>query len=100
MFLALALTIGGCAVQQKHEEPPEVSAERIGDLSEHGSILEALDPNERDALARMDGSPATPDAPPAASAQESTSDKVGKAGISVLTVAISLGAAVAPFLLF
>ena len=80
---------------------PDVSAGWLEDLDEQDSILDALEDNEREAVARsgMSGPlPAHVKAP--AQEQDSALDKAGKATLSILTVALSAAAAAAPFFLF
>jgi hypothetical protein len=58
-------------------------------------MTDLLDPEERNAMERA-GLPG--DARP--EDRQDASDTAGKVGLSVLTVALSLGAVVAPFFLF
>lgn len=106
----LLLVVGSRALGDAEPADPEsLSASDLGDLDEPSSILDALDPAERDAYDRSGMSGAreiTPapsetdgaEAPP--EPKKSTLDKVGDATMSVLVVAVSVGAAVAPYLLF
>jgi len=100
--LAAVVLVAACGLSgiAKKDQPPEFSAERLGDLSEQDSILDVLDPDEREAVERSGISGARPEHQPAPPEDESTADKAGKAAVSVLSVAISVGAAVAPYLLF
>jgi len=59
-------------------------------------MTDLLDPEEREAMAHA-GLPG--DARPGAD-EEDAGDTTGKVGLSVLSVALSVGAAVAPFFLF
>ena len=95
------LLAGACAADRRHaarpdDDPAEVSADRLDDLDEEGAMTDLLDPEEREAMAHA-GLPG--DARPGAD-EEDAGDTTGKVGLSVLTVALSLGAAVAPFFLF
>ena len=103
-----ALLAGACGLEQKRAEPgddglPELSAERLGTP---GSVWDTLEPEERVALERsgMSGiaehgdGPADPDA--FFEPRDSTADKAGKVGFSLLMVAATIGSAVAPFFLF
>jgi hypothetical protein len=101
--LVIALLLSACAAERPHPADPDddatFSADRL-DFGDEGPVLDMLDPDERDAAKRsgISGSHATEDGSP--EAPESKSETVGKVGFSVLTVAVSIGAAVAPFLLF
>jgi hypothetical protein len=101
----VVLAAGACGLERRHADDqevlPEVSAERLGDLSAQDSILDLLDPDEREAVERTGLSGARPEhvaAPPRA--REGALDKAGGAGLSVLVVAISAAAVAAPFFLF
>src|SRR6266516_4082829 len=72
------------------------AADRLDDLDEEGAMTDLLDPEEREAMAHA-GLPG--DARPGAD-EEDAGDTTGKVGLSVLSVALSVGAAVAPFFLF
>jgi hypothetical protein len=98
----IALLLSACAVDRPHPADPDdatLSAERL-DFGDEGPVLDMLDPGERDAAERsgISGSHATEDGTP--EQPESKSETAGKVGLSVLSVAVSVGAAVAPFLLF
>jgi hypothetical protein len=106
--------VGGIsAFAQRHEDDealPEFSAERLED-PEHDSILDMLEPEEREAVTRSGmslgsepgASPEGPQGPfgPETRQQqgrsEGTLDKIGKISVSVLGVALSLAAVAAPF---
>src|SRR5436309_14913985 len=102
LALAGLLLAAACAADRRHaarpddDEPATISADRLDDLDEEGAMTDLLDPEERGAMERA-GLPG--DAGPGADKQDA-SDTAGKVGLSVLTVALSLGAAVAPFFLF
>jgi hypothetical protein len=98
ILVGVCLTFLACGLDPPapEDELSEFSAERL-DLEDE-SILDILEPEERAAVERAGVSGARPaHVTPAA---ESKSDTAGKVGLSVLTVALSVGAAVAPFLLF
>ena len=96
------LLAGACAADRRHAARPDdddlatISADRLDDLDEEGAMTDLLDPEERGAMERA-GLPG--DARPGAD-EQGASDTAGKVGLSVLTVALSLGAAVAPLFLF
>jgi hypothetical protein len=96
--------IGACGLSDHaaKKEPPEISAERLGDLSDQDSILDVLDPDEREAVDRAGLSGARPahEGEPVEAKEETALDKAGKATFSILTVAVSAAAVAAPFFLF
>jgi len=102
LALAGLLLVGACAADRRHaarpdeDDPATISADRLDDLDEEGAMTDLLDPQERDATERSE---LPGDARPGADKQNA-GDTAGKVGLSVLTVALSLGAAVAPFFLF
>ena len=100
--VVLAAACGMSQHAAKKDEPPEFSAERLGDLSEQDSVLDLLDPEEREAMQRTGMSGARPahEGVPGPAKEESALDKAGKATFSILTVAISAAAVAAPFFLF
>ena len=112
--------VAGCGMEDKHRpffhdpnaEAPELSAARLGDGFDDDSAADFLRPEEREAVRRAgitdihlseaeDGSapripePATPKGPIGRAF-----DTAGKIGVALLGVGLTLGAAVAPFLLF
>jgi len=111
-WLAAAAVVGvvasGCATARRQPAEPggdeaAVAVENFDDLSEGGSVIARadLEPEEREAveragMARADGQPAGA----AARDGDGVTDATGKAGLSVLTVALSLAAVAAPFFLF
>src|SRR6266516_2112277 len=105
LALAGLLLAGACAADRRHaarpdDDPAEISADRLDDLDEEGAMTDLLDPEERDAMARA-GLPG--DARPGEDeqgAEQGAGDTAGKVGLSVLTVALSVGAAIAPLFLF
>ncbi len=102
LALAGLLLVGACAADRRHaarpdaDDPAEISADRLADLDEEGAMTELLDPEERDAMvhAGLAG-----DVRPGAD-EEDAADTAGKVGLSVLSVALAVGAAVAPLFLF
>ena len=104
LALAGLLLVGACAAERRHaarpddDDPATISADRLDDLDEEGAMTDLLDPEERDAMARA-GLPG--DARPGEDEQkQNAGDTAGKVGLSVLTVALSVGAAIAPLFLF
>jgi len=109
-----ALVLAACGLEQKKQttvdadEQSEMGAHHLGDLSEDGSIWNSLNDNERTAVQRSGMSGVHEHADPNDDEQdawdqavnESKGDKAAKMGMSFLVVAVSLGAAAAPFLLF
>ena len=101
--LAIVLLLSACAAERPHPADPDddatFSADRL-DFGDEGPVLDMLDPDEREAAKKsgISGSHAADDADPAT--PEGKSETAGKVGLSVLSVAVSVGAAVAPFLLF
>src|SRR5437667_11635055 len=101
LALAGLLLVGACGADRRHaaqpdDAPADFSADGLDDLDEEGAMTDLLDPQERDATERSE---LPGDARPGADKQNA-GDTAGKVGLSVLTVALSVGAAVAPFLLF
>ena len=96
------LLAGACAADRRHaarpddDDPTIISADRLDDLDEEGAMNDLLDPEEREAMARAGLSG---DARPGED-EQGASDTAGKVGLSVLTVALSVGAAIAPLFLF
>jgi len=104
--LVAGLLVCACVVAERSalaadDDPPEVSAEALDTLDEEGSILEMLDPKEREALDRSQITGMRPEhQKPAAEKSEGFGDTVGKVGVSIASVALSVAAVVAPFFLF
>src|SRR5690242_21789841 len=97
----LALTtVPGLRIVRAADDAPAFSADELGEPTEEGSILQLLEPEEREALARsqMTGMRPEPEQKPEPP-KDSLGDKIGKVGLSVATVAVSIGAVVAPFFL-
>ena len=100
LVTAVACGLDSQRVGRAKDADPEFSAERLS-LAEQDSILDVLDPEEREAVTRTGMSGARPEhvAQPGEEA-ETKADTAGKVSLSVLSVALSVGAAVAPFFLF
>ncbi len=98
--VAVACGLDGRRASHPDDGEPEFSAERL-DIAKQDSVLDLLEPEEREAVARSGISGARPEHVAAAGEEtETKADTAGKVGLSLLTVALSVGAAVAPFLLF
>src|SRR6266566_6077604 len=106
LALAGLLLAAACAADRRHaarpddDDPATISADRLDNLDEEGAMTDLLDPEEREAMARA-GLPG--DARPGEDeqgAEQGAGDTAGKVGLSVLTVALSVGAAIAPLFLF
>ena len=101
--LGLALTafvacgLDGRRAGQRDDAEPEFSADRL-ELGDHDSILDLLEPEEREALTRSQMSGTGGEGP--SEQREGKADKAGKVGLSVLSVALSAAAVAAPFFLF
>jgi len=98
LTMVLACGLDGRRAGHRDDTEPEFSADRL-ELSDQDAILDLLEPDEREALTRsqMSGVPGDPAGAPA---DETKSDKAGKVGLSVLSVALSAAAVAAPFFLF
>ncbi len=113
--VAIAVLVGGCAADRHRpsfhddaEDIPAFSASHLGDPPDNDSVADLLLPEEREAVLRsgMTGVRVDPagavshlDDPPKTGISGAL-DKVGKVFVSLLGVALTVGAAVAPFLLF
>ena len=94
------IALPACGLDHKKpapEDDSDFSADRL-DMPDDDMVFEALQPEEKDAVERSGMSGVRP--PDGAPAEETKSDKAGKVGLSVLSVAMTIGAAVAPFFLF
>ena len=97
-LVAGLLLLGSCAAERKgaahpaDDDPVEISADRLDDLDEEGAMADLLDPEEREAMARSGFSEV--------GEKRNAEETAGGVGLSVLTVALSVGAVVAPFFLF
>jgi hypothetical protein len=98
-WLAGLALVGLVSCGLGHEKPPGDAA-RSEYSAEDDSILDLLEPEEREAVERAGVTGARPQQAAPAQDGESAADTAGKVGLSVLSVAITIGAAVAPFLLF
>src|SRR5438034_10484595 len=101
LALAGLLLVGACGAERRHaahsdDDPGDFSADRLDDLDEEGAMTDLLDPEERDAMARA-GLPG--DARPGED-EQGAGDTAGKVGLSVLTVALSVGGGLAPLFRF
>ncbi len=111
--IALAV-VGGCGLGRSKAPVPDPSTPRVS-ANELGPrdpdvVMDALTPDERDALARVDGE----DDRPIETADDVTmpepaapkdffgrlGDDIGKIGVAVVGVGLTIGMAVAPFFLF
>jgi hypothetical protein len=100
-LLAGSGLLGERTVRAADDDAPAFSADDLGDMKEDGSILDMLEPEEREALTRSQMTGLPEDVPkPAAPEKEGFGDKVGKLGLSIASVAVAVGAVVAPFFLF
>jgi hypothetical protein len=107
---AVALVGGGCGLDKPKPTPaddgPRVSADELGDAFEDTSASDYLAPAEREALERVGAADAEPRAIEPRKADEPhgffsrVSDTAGKLGVALLSVGMTIGMAVAPFLLF
>ena len=118
--LVFALAVSGCSMFGQHatdgsEDTDEFAQEDKDPLAHpHHSVMDMLDPEEREAVERsgmsgmMDRSgaasetqgPFGPERRAMDREPESKSDQAGKLGMSVLSVALSAAAVAAPFFLF
>ena len=105
LAVAALLLVSACAGDRRHGPRPDdpdadlASVGRWDDLDDHetgSGLTDLLDPVQRDAMTRE--GLATDDPPGGDEANRG--DTAGKVGLSVLSVALSVGAAVAPFFLF
>jgi hypothetical protein len=112
--VAAGVLLAGCGAEQHRpgfhdpaHETPEFSAARLGE-PEEGSVVDFLEPEEREAVRRsgmtgMDLEPRAavklkePPVPKTGFAR--AADTVGKVGVALLGVALTIGAAIAPFFL-
>src|SRR5258705_13118264 len=100
-LLAAGILVGEQRVRAADDDGSDAAAGDLADLTEEGSILEMLEPEERQALDRSQITGMRPERPKAVAAEkEGAADTVGKVGISIASVALSVAAVVAPFFLF
>jgi hypothetical protein len=118
--LVIAFAVSACSMFGQHatdgsDDQAEADAESEDLFAPHHSVMDLLDPEEREAVERsgmsgpiMDRSgaaaetegPFGPERRGFDGEPESKSEKAGKLGISVLSVALSAAAVAAPFFLF
>jgi len=109
VMLLMLVQLPACGLDnKKHPDPADdtgdFAADRLG--SDEDSFFNDLDPAERGALERSGiASPRSADddgksAPDSQDDPQSKSEKASGIAMSVLSVAMTVGAAVAPFLLF
>jgi hypothetical protein len=117
-MLVIAFAVSACSMFGQHatdgtEDQAEAEAEDL--FAPHQSVMDLLDPEEREAVERsgMSGpimdrkgtateteGPFGPERRGFDREPETKSEKAGKLGISVLSVALSAAAVAAPFFLF
>jgi len=118
MLLAEGLVTAACGLGQHHavaspdeDDPPAISAETLGEPDLGDPAWDALSPEERAAIERSDiPRPFLDDAAPGKTPPDTPSeqrgrmarlfDTIGKVGVAVVSVGLTLAAAVAPFFLF
>ena len=96
---AVACGLDGRRAGHQDDGEPEFSADRLA-LNDHDAIFDLLEPEEREALARSQMSGTGDGRGVSSDTSDSRADKVGKVGLSVLSVALSAAAVAAPFFLF
>ena len=96
---AFACGVDGRRAGHPDDGEPKFSADRL-ELNDHDAILDLLEPEEREALARSQMSGTGDGRGAGSDTSEGKADKAGKVGISVLSVALSAAAVAAPFFLF
>jgi hypothetical protein len=110
VVLALVMA-GGCATEQaKVDKEEKISAARLGGkFRQDDPLVQMLSPEERGALGRAGMMAEVPEGEELADAdgttpsdeeQKTGMEQVGGAMLSVLSVVVPLGMAVAPYLLF
>jgi hypothetical protein len=120
-MLVIALAVSGCSMFGQHaadgsdDETDAFAQEEQDPLAHpHHSVLDLLDPEEREAVERSGISgfgergdaaaetegPFGPERRAFDREPESKSEKAGKLGISIMSVALSAAAVAAPFFLF
>lgn len=115
MLVVVGALVGGCGMQDKHrayfhdEESsrPEFAATHLGQNFDERSVTDFLSPEERQALAMTDWGPRgafdtgrVSGEPPPPDADQSTGDKIAGTTMTLLGLGITLGAMVAPYLLY
>ena len=118
VLFAGGLVTAACGLGQHHavasrdeDDPPAISADMLGDSDLGDPAWDTLSPEERSAVERSDMSrPFLDDAPPGKAPPDIPSnqqgrmarlfDTIGKVGVAVVSVGLTLAAVVAPFFLF
>ena len=111
VMVVVALTLAGCAAEKPHVDKEEkISAARLGGKFRHDDpLVQMLSPEERGALDHAGMMAEIPEGEELADADgETPCDEEPKTGmeqaggvmLSVLSVVVPLGMAVAPYLLF
>jgi hypothetical protein len=106
--LLAVVVLPACGLEHKKPDPDDemgdFAADRLDLSSDEDPFLDDLDPSERRAIERSGiGTPRAvdDDSDPAPEPKpQSKGETAGKVGMSVLSVAMTIGAAVAPFFLF
>jgi len=105
----MLLLCAGCAAERAHPDDPEappISADQLGDAFEDDATADFLEPQEREALHRVQtphvaeagDDPKPAPAPPQGRVARALDD-VGKLGVALLSVGITVGAFIAPLFL-
>ena len=106
----MLLLCAGCAAERAHPEhdpeAPPISADQLGDAFEDDATADFLEPQEREALHRVQtphaaeagDDPKPAPAPPQGRVARALDD-VGKLGVALLSVGITVGAFIAPLFL-
>jgi hypothetical protein len=118
VLLAGGLVTAACGLGQHHavasrdeDDPPAISADMLGEPDLGDPAWDTLSPEERSAVERSDmPRPFFDDAPSGKAPPDTPSDQrgrmarlldtIGKVGVAVVSVGLSLAAVVAPFFLF
>ena len=108
LALAVLFVAGACGLNEPHhppaaKNPDAITADDLDDIEGPTSILDSLGPAERDAYSKSGMTGAREPAPPEEEIdepQKTRGERIGDAFMSVLVVVVSIGAAVAPYLLF
>ena len=107
----MLLFCAGCATERAHPQrdpdEPAISADQLGDAFEDDATADFLEPQEREALHRVQtphlteaGDDPKPAPPPPQGRISRALDDMGKIGIALLSVGITIGAFIAPLFLF
>jgi hypothetical protein len=118
VLLAAGLITAACGLGQHHpvasrdeDDPPAISADILGEPDTGDTAWDSLSPEERTAVERSDmPRPFFEDAAPGKTPPDTPSDQrgrmarlfdsIGKVGVAVVSVGLTLAAVVAPFFLF